>query len=129
MRSDRRLQVLPVTSRARSVSWMAYGACRQANPELFFPVATATDPPARQAEAAKAVCAPCTVRANCLSYALESMPEGIWGGTTPEERSAVRKRPFPRQASAQSSGTVSAAVTGQGTHRAGDAAGQPGRTA
>lgn len=28
--------------------------------------------------------------ANCLSYALEAMPEGIWGGTTEDERRAAR---------------------------------------
>ncbi len=44
----------------------------------------------RQAKAAKAVCGPCAVRASCLSYALEAMPEGIWGGTTEEERRMAR---------------------------------------
>ena len=82
--------VLPVTSGARSLSWMSRGACRQADPELFFPTAAVTGPAARQAEAAKAVCGRCDVRANCLSHALEAMPEGIWGGTTPEERRAAR---------------------------------------
>jgi WhiB family redox-sensing transcriptional regulator len=82
--------VLPVTSGARSLSWMSRGACRQADPELFFPIAAATGPAARQAEAAKAVCGRCDVRANCLSYALEAMPEGIWGATTPQERRAAR---------------------------------------
>jgi len=75
---------------------MSRGACRQADPELFFPIAAATGPAARQAEAAKAICGHCAVRANCLSYALEAMPEGIWGGTTPEERRAARRRPFRR---------------------------------
>jgi WhiB family redox-sensing transcriptional regulator len=82
--------VLPVTTGARALSWMSRGACRQADPELFFPVAAVTGPAARQAEAAKAVCGRCDVRANCLSYAVEAMPEGIWGGTTPEERRAAR---------------------------------------
>jgi hypothetical protein len=31
-----------------------------------------------------------TARANCLQYALETMPEGIWAGTTLEERRAAR---------------------------------------
>ncbi len=79
-----------VLQAARSLSWMSRGACRHADPELFFPIATATGPAARQVEAAKAVCGRCVVRANCLSYALEAMPEGIWGGTTLEERRAVR---------------------------------------
>ena len=82
--------VLPVTTGARSLSWMSRGACRQADPELFFPIAAVTGPAARQAEAAKAVCGRCVVRPNCLSYALEFMPEGIWGGTTLEERRAAR---------------------------------------
>ena len=70
----------PVTSGARFLSWISRGACRQADPELFFPIGAVTGLAARQAEAAKAVCGPCAVRANCLSYALEAMPEGIWGG-------------------------------------------------
>jgi WhiB family redox-sensing transcriptional regulator len=123
--------VLPVTSEAGSLSWMLRGACRQVDPELFFPVAAATGPAARQAEAAKAVCGPCAVRANCLSYALEAMPEGIWGGTTLEERLAARRRSFRRQASAQSPGVVGAAMTGESATCAGHAARQrvpPGRT-
>jgi WhiB family redox-sensing transcriptional regulator len=86
---------------------MARGACRQADPELFFPIAV-TGPAARQAEVAKAVCCACAVRASCLSYALETMPEGIWGGTTLEERRAKRRRRFRLQASAQFPETVSA---------------------
>jgi WhiB family redox-sensing transcriptional regulator len=81
--------LLVVTNGARSLSWMSRGACRQVDPELFFPTAV-TGPAARQVEAAKAVCGLCVVRANCLSYALEAMPEGIWGGTTMEERRAAR---------------------------------------
>ncbi len=94
----------PVTSGARSLGWMSHGACGQADPELFFPAEAVTGPAARQAEVAKAVCGRCPVRANCLSYALEAMPEGIWGGTTPEERLVARRRGFRRQASARSTG-------------------------
>jgi len=111
---------------------MSRGACQQADPELFFPIAAGTGPAARQVEAAKAVCDPCAVRANCLSYALDAMPEGIWGGTTLDERRTARRRSFRHQASAQSRDTVSAAMTGEGTTSAGYAAGRPappGRTA
>jgi WhiB family redox-sensing transcriptional regulator len=93
VRAGRRLAVPPVTPEARTLSWMSRGACRQADPELFFPVAVA-GPVAQQTEAAKAVCRLCAVRANCLSYALEAMPEGVWGGTTLEERRAARRRSF-----------------------------------
>lgn len=102
-RADRRRAVPPVTSGAGSLSWMLRGACRQADPELFFPIAAMTGLPARQVEVAKAVCGPCAVRANCLSYALEAMPEGIWGGTTPDERSAARRRPARRRPTHSSS--------------------------
>jgi WhiB family transcriptional regulator, redox-sensing transcriptional regulator len=95
-----RLAVPPVTFAARSLGWMSRGACRQADSELFFPVVVAGTA-ARQAEAAKAVCGSCGVRASCLSYALEAMPEGVWGGTTQEGRRAALKRPVRRQASEQ----------------------------
>jgi WhiB family redox-sensing transcriptional regulator len=124
--------VVPVTSRARSLSWMSRGACLQADPELFFPIAAVTGPAAQQTEAAKAVCGPCTVRKNCLSFALEAMPEGIWGGTTLDERLAARRRRSRHQTSVQSREPVNAAVTGGNATCAGHAAGEPappGRTA
>jgi WhiB family redox-sensing transcriptional regulator len=111
---------------------MSRGACRQADPELFFPIAIATGPAARQVNAAKAVCDPCAVRANCLSYALEARPEGIWGGTTPDERRAARRRPSRHQASPQFRDTASTGKTGENATCAGHAAGPqvpPGRTA
>jgi WhiB family transcriptional regulator, redox-sensing transcriptional regulator len=101
----------------RPVSWMSYGACREADPELFFPIA-AGGPAAQQVEAAKAVCSPCAVRANCLSYAQEAKAEGIWGGTTLEERHAAQSRRARQRA----------AMTGEGATPAGQAF-PPGRTA
>ena len=95
------------------MSWMSRGACRLADPDLFFPVAIGTAPAARQVAAAKAVCGLCAVRANCLSYALEAKPEGIWGGTTPDERRAARRRPPRHQASKRFRGAVSAVLTGE----------------
>jgi len=72
--------------------WISQGACRDEDPELFFPIA-AQGPAAAQASAAKAVCRRCAVNAACLSFGLETSQEGIWGGTTPEERRAMRPRP------------------------------------
>jgi WhiB family transcriptional regulator, redox-sensing transcriptional regulator len=69
---------------------MARGACRQADPELFFPISTA-GAGVWQAQAAKTVCGGCAVSVSCLAYALEAMPEGIWGGTTLDERRAARR--------------------------------------
>jgi WhiB family transcriptional regulator, redox-sensing transcriptional regulator len=76
-----------------SFDWMSQGACRAEDPELFFPIA-ATGPASRQIRAAKAVCGRCAVRAPCLAYALETRPDGIWGGTTTEERPPARAIPL-----------------------------------
>jgi WhiB family redox-sensing transcriptional regulator len=118
--------VPPVTSGAGSLSWMSRGACVHADPKLFFPIGAVTGPAAaRQAEAAKVVCGTCDVRKNCLSFALETMPEGIWGGTTLDERRAVRRRPSRHYASRQSHGPASAAVTGENATCAGRAGQEP----
>lgn len=60
--------------------------------KLFFP--TAESGPARtmQVAAAKAVCARCPVREQCLIEALARIPYGIAGGLTEHERRALRRR-------------------------------------
>jgi WhiB family transcriptional regulator, redox-sensing transcriptional regulator len=65
--------------------WMLRGACRSEEPELFFPI-SAAGPALAQVSSAKAVCGRCPVQPDCLSYALITRPDGIWGGTTREER-------------------------------------------
>jgi WhiB family transcriptional regulator, redox-sensing transcriptional regulator len=72
-----------------SPGWMPAGACRGEDPELFFPI-TVVGPALAQVFAAKAVCFRCVVRAACMSYALATRQAGIWGGTTQEERDAMR---------------------------------------
>lgn len=70
--------------------WWSLAACRQEDPELFFPVSQIG--PARTQEAvAKAVCASCGVRQQCLDYALAiDELHGIWGGTGEDERRRLR---------------------------------------
>ena len=66
--------------------WWRSAACREADPELFFPVA-ARGPGADEIARAKAVCAACGVRRECLQYALATHQlHGVWGGTTEDER-------------------------------------------
>ena len=80
--------------------WTDEGACREpgADPELFFPVSEAGRATRRQVAEAKAVCARCPVMEECRDWAVEAgEPEGIWGGTTPEERRHLRRR-LPRVA-------------------------------
>ena len=72
--------------------WRHRAACRDQDPELFFPVSD-IGPGARQTEQAKAVCARCPVRAQCLEYALDNaLDHGIYGGTTESERRTLRRR-------------------------------------
>lgn len=73
--------------------WWWQAACRDADPELFFPISS-TGAGQPQVAQAKAVCARCQVRAECLGFALAS-PQvyGIWGGTTEEERYLLRRLP------------------------------------
>ena len=66
--------------------WWRWAACREADPELFFPV-TAHGPAKEDIAQAKAVCAGCGVRRQCLQFALSTHQlHGVWGGTTEEER-------------------------------------------
>jgi WhiB family redox-sensing transcriptional regulator len=76
--------------------WQAAGACVSADPEIFFPV-SAGGASARQIEQARRVCARCPVRRECLDWAMSSGEmHGIWGGTTPEDRTRVRRKEAAR---------------------------------
>jgi WhiB family redox-sensing transcriptional regulator len=71
-------------------SWRMLAACRSVDPDLFFPVSS-TGKSLEQADRAKAVCACCIVRRQCLAFALRTrQAHGIWGGLTEEERSQPR---------------------------------------
>jgi WhiB family redox-sensing transcriptional regulator len=80
----------PPDIRFRFLGWMAQGACQRADPELFFPIA-AGGANLPRIKAAKAICQGCPVRDPCLSYGLATRQDGIWGGTTPDERMAFRQ--------------------------------------
>ncbi len=74
------------TAVERRRDWWKSAACRGADPELFFPV-SAIGPGEADAVRAKAVCAGCQVRLQCLQFALVTRePHGVWGGTTEQER-------------------------------------------
>jgi WhiB family transcriptional regulator, redox-sensing transcriptional regulator len=62
-------------------------SCRDAGTDVFFPVSES------QAGPAKAICAVCPVREECLEYALETRPgDGVWGGLTATERHRLIRR-------------------------------------
>ena len=73
-------------------SWRSRGACRNIDPDTFFP--PAHNGP--QVTRAKAVCAVCAVRDRCLDEALQRIPEGIAGGLTATERRTLAHTRPPR---------------------------------
>jgi WhiB family redox-sensing transcriptional regulator len=87
--------VLPVPSPLATMPlgsnrWMTEGACVDNERIEWFPADELL------ALEAKAVCRTCRVKAQCLSYALAHHEYGVWGGTTEQERRALRKLARPR---------------------------------
>ncbi|MFB7781150.1 WhiB family transcriptional regulator [Streptomyces vinaceus] len=74
------------------MDWRHRAACREEDPDLFFPIGS-SGPALLQVEEAKAVCHRCPVLERCLEWALEGgLDMGVCGGLTEEERRAVKRR-------------------------------------
>jgi WhiB family redox-sensing transcriptional regulator len=74
------------------MDWRHEAACREEDPEVFFPVGN-TGPALAQIEEAKKICARCSVKDSCLAWALESGQDaGVWGGLSEDERRAMKRR-------------------------------------
>lgn len=73
-------------------AWQHRAACREEDPELFFPVGT-SGPALLKIEEAKAVCRRCPVMGSCREWALETGQDaGVWGGLSEDERRAMSRR-------------------------------------
>lgn len=71
--------------------WRGKAACLDEDPELFFPIGI-TKPALDQTDRAKTVCARCSVRLQCLQWALATGQDvGVWGGLSEDERRAMRR--------------------------------------
>jgi WhiB family transcriptional regulator, redox-sensing transcriptional regulator len=74
------------------LAWRVEAACKYLPTELFFPIGHGPRAQA-QANVAKAVCGACSVRSQCLDYALNANAQyGVFGGMSEEERREVRRR-------------------------------------
>jgi len=81
---------------AADYTWRRNATCRDTDPELFFPIGT-TGQALLQIAKAKGVCCECTVKAECLEFALETNQDtGIWGGTSEDERRQIRREAAAR---------------------------------
>jgi WhiB family redox-sensing transcriptional regulator len=96
-RNERTLRVVPVnapwiTVAADSASFRG-GACVGLDPDLMFPETGGG------VAAAKKLCGACPVRDACLSDALDDGTRvGVWGGTTQDERLAMKRAEYNRTA-------------------------------
>lgn len=74
------------------MDWRHSAACRDEEPELFFPIGN-TGPALQQIDEAKRVCHSCDVIEPCLNWAIESGQDaGVWGGMSEDERRSLKRR-------------------------------------
>jgi WhiB family transcriptional regulator, redox-sensing transcriptional regulator len=72
-------------SPAGDASWRLEALCAETDPEAFFPEKGGST------RDAKRVCSGCSVRAECLEFALANDERfGIWGGLSERERRRLR---------------------------------------
>jgi WhiB family redox-sensing transcriptional regulator len=72
-----------------TADWRPLAACRSHDPNLWFPERGQSD----HVRQAKAICASCPVREQCLEQAIaDGETVGIWGGLSGREMKAERKR-------------------------------------
>jgi Zn ribbon nucleic-acid-binding protein len=80
----------------RAPEWSKDAFCRglvkELGPEELDDLIFPANEDARVDEMIIRLCSHCTVRPECLSYAIEHRLEGNWAGTTTANRSAIRRR-------------------------------------
>jgi WhiB family transcriptional regulator, redox-sensing transcriptional regulator len=84
-----RTEISHLTLHRQDAEWQEAAVCRQADPELFFPIGSAGTG-AAEIQRAKAIC---PVQRPCLTYALATSQEfGIWGGRDENERRLLHRQ-------------------------------------
>jgi len=80
------------TASTDAPTWQFRAACRGEDSSLFFAPSyfERREEKERREAKAKALCARCPVRVDCLEYALRIRePHGVWGGMNEQERRAM----------------------------------------
>lgn len=77
----------PAWSTPEHDDWRGEALCREVDPDLFFPEKGGDIRPAKK------VCGMCSVTAECLAEILQQPDaDGIWGGTSRNDRVKIRQR-------------------------------------
>lgn len=67
-------------------NWMEDALCAQTDPDIFYPEKGGSTAPATS------ICKNCSVRAQCLEYAVSNdIRHGIWGGTSDNDRKRMAR--------------------------------------
>lgn len=93
--SGARVSTVAFPGTAAAPRWERKPACATADPRVFFPEDADGNPieDGPEADTARRVCARCSLRDQCLKYAVRvGMPAGIWGGLSTGEREQLRGR-------------------------------------
>lgn len=112
--SEAEVQLAHFISKAQGMlpTWRHSGACIDApDKSIFFPAS------GERIKDAVAICAGCSVRTECLEYALENrIKHGIWGGASERKRRRIRReRNIASLASLASNDTMSVERSGHST--------------
>lgn len=74
-----------MTARPSAHDWPSHGACRDHDPNLWFPRQGGSVRPAKK------ICRTCPVWAECLAEAMNRREQnGVWGGASESERRQFR---------------------------------------
>ena len=95
--------------------WRERAACAsRAVPPLrwFFPDVTHLVPGSKKIRRARRTCAMCPVRTPCLQVAITEGLEGVWAGTTDQDRERVAGRPVDEQVEVLERAFVAQVTTG-----------------
>jgi WhiB family redox-sensing transcriptional regulator len=66
--------------------WAVFAACRDQDPDIFFPLTTTGEREAIR------ICRGCPVSSDCLEFALEARIRfGVWGGKTEKQRRNLQR--------------------------------------
>jgi WhiB family transcriptional regulator, redox-sensing transcriptional regulator len=94
--SNESLEQIAIEMGTLRYDWGSEAECRDKDVSIFFPERDGPNSPNHtrgDIKKAKRICGRCEVRESCLVYALETGQRyGVWGGLTPNERKALRRR-------------------------------------